>query len=242
MGDTLAAVLFHPLGDIAVYSVPSLSRRSIARSVTRASSLTSWRGDHVVTHAVRDSGIVVSADGRDLDGHSPTLFSGYFQSVPRAMNLFGRVGVREHGSASLASFASPRDLLLVVFRRDGAQVRGAALVQTWCARVAFHSRSVASSPLQGRRSHGRVRSTANQGSVVWRVSPSLHAPMRVNLLPSTMHSSRRRSRSRSTRARPMHPQTRVRCGRACCRAVDAVPRLRRRQSSRSFGIADDVPA
>lgn len=142
--DTLASVLFYPLGDIAVYSIPSLSRRSIARSVTRASSLAPWRGGHAVTHAARDSGIVVTADVLGPDSPSSVLFSDRFMAAPRAVNLFGRALVAASES-TLAVIADVADVSVIldrhlrlldsvafpVRRRHGAPVDIAATLARW---------------------------------------------------------------------------------------------------------------
>lgn len=157
--DTLASVLFYPLGDIAAYSLPRLSQLSVSRSVPRASSLAPWRGGHVVTHAARDSGIVVSTAALGLDSPSPALFAERFRTAPRAANLFGR-GLIAAGDSGLAVISDVADVAVLLSRnlrvrdsvtfvirlRDGAPRDVAATIARLDAAGPALSRIGASSP------------------------------------------------------------------------------------------------
>lgn len=155
--DTTVSVLFYPLGDIAEYSLPSLSRRSIIRSVTRASSVAPWRNRYAATHAARDSGIVVTTHGAHRT--SSAIFSDRFANSPRALNLFGRalVATAETTLAVISDVADVSILLaqdlrvldsvtFPVRRREGAPLDLAATIARLDSSGPALSRFGASSP------------------------------------------------------------------------------------------------
>src|SRR5690606_11331651 len=141
------------------YSVPSLSRRGSFRSVTRASSVAPWSGRYAVSHAARDSGIVVTKDVPDPHEASSALFTDRFASAPRAMNLFGRalIAASETKLAVLTDIADvavflARDLRVLdsvafpVRRRQGAPKALAATIARLDSSGPGLSRLGASSP------------------------------------------------------------------------------------------------
>lgn len=157
--DTVASILFYPSGDIAEYSVPGLSRRSIVRSVMRASSVASWRGRYAVSHAAGDSGIMVTTDVLGLHETSSALFADRLVRTPRAVNLFGRalVAASETTLAVIADVADvsvllDRDLHVIdsltfpVHRREGAPIDVAATIAGWDSSGPALSRLGVSSP------------------------------------------------------------------------------------------------
>lgn len=157
--DTVVSALFYPSGDITEYSVPSLSRRGSFRSVTRASSVAPWSGRYAISHAARDSGIVVTKDVPDPHEASSALFTDRFASAPRAMNLFGRalIAASETKLAVLTDIADvavflARDLRVLdsvafpVRRRQGAPKALAATIARLDSSGPGLSRLGASSP------------------------------------------------------------------------------------------------
>lgn len=129
-----------------------------------------------------------------------------------------------HAAVGSAEVVTHRAVAVIGERRwpDAPSTRAGQLQNGRALRHGVVARSAAASSL-GRDRHGEVR-------------------LSVRPVPRTCPAVGCRRPGAFTRARPMHPHTSARSGRACCRKVDAVPLLRRRQVTRSFGIADDVLA